>query len=226
MKITNYRLADLAEDWKYYFKTETRGQAILNVGNELLRLPYRHFHFLIIARSLLEPFPRFTPGIPLTIRKFDPSDLARVTEIDRPSETGVFDRRLADGHIGVAAFSNQKLAGYAWGCKNVDPNIERIDLQLEPSDFLSGGAYTAPAYRRSGVQTSLTLEQFRIFRDLGYRRAICYIEASNLPSLKAWNTLGGEVVGVADYFRFGLWRWVRLDYPGQLASKHIVFQEG
>jgi ribosomal protein S18 acetylase RimI-like enzyme len=218
------RLAQLMEDWKYYFRNRTWQQAVLTAGKELLLLPYRHIHFLIVARTLQEPLPGFTSDIPFTIRKFDPSDLAGVAEIDRPSEARAFAQRLASGHTGVAALFNQRLVGYAWAFKKVNPDIERIDLKLEPYDFICTDAFTAPAYRKSGIQTLLTLERFRIFRALGYRRALCYIESSNLPSLRAWKKVGGYVVGEIDYFRLGPWRWTHYKFsaPTQIERSGML----
>ena len=203
------RLRQLMGDWKYFFRRMPWQQAIPKVGSELLLLPFRHIHYLLVARSLLEPLPELAADIPFTIRQFDSSDLAGAAEIDRPSAARLCGQRLANGHIGVAAFDNQRLIAFAWALKKIDRDIERIDLELEPFDFLCTDAYTSPAYRKLGVQTALTLERFRIFGAQGYRRALCFIVSSNLPSLRAWKKLGGYVAGEIDYFRLGPWRWAR-----------------
>jgi GNAT superfamily N-acetyltransferase len=217
------RLAQLIEDWKSYFKRKTLKQAVRMVAKEALQLPCRHIHYLIIARSLLDPFPELTTDPHLAVRKFDPSDLAGVAEIDRPSEARMYARRLAGGQTGVAALHDRMLVGFAWASKKVDLDIERFNLKLELSDFLCTDAYTAPAHRRSGVQKLLILERLKLFRELGSKRAICYIESTNLPSLKAWKKLGGYVIGEIDYFRFGIWRWTRTSYhtPAQI-EMHAV----
>lgn len=205
------RLAQLVEDWKYYFKRKSLKQAVRMMAKEALQLPCRHIRYLIIARSLLDPFPELSDP-DLVIRMFDPSDLTGVAEIDRPSEARMYARRLASGQIGVAALYNQKLIGFAWASKKVDLDIERFNLKLEPSDFLCTDAFTAPVHRRSGVQKLLILERLKIFHGLGSKRAVCYIETSNLPSLKAWRKLGGYVMGEIDYYRFGIWRWTHTSY--------------
>ena len=62
------------------------------------------------------------------------------------------------------------------------------------------------------VQTALTLARFRMFHELGYRRAVCYIEEKNAPSLAVWQRkFAGQTIGRIDFIRLGLWYRVR-DY--------------
>lgn len=81
-------------------------------------------------------------------------------------------------------------------------------------------AYRAPAFRGRGVQTALTLARFRLFRDLGYRREVTYIEQRNDPSLAVWRKAGSQVVGHVDYIRIGPWRRLRYDYSARWRGDH------
>jgi ribosomal protein S18 acetylase RimI-like enzyme len=204
----NDRLGDLVEDWKEDFRRNSLPPAVLKVGKELLQLPYRHIQYFMIARFLLEPLPEVPATELFTIRKFEAVDLPAVVEINCPSEARQLARRLASGHIGVTAYFKNSLVGYAWACKKVDPSLDRIQLDLAPHEFLCIDAYTAPTHRQMSVQTRLIIERLRIFRELGYRKAFCYIEKSNKASLRAWNKVGGTIVGEIDYFRIGSRRWV------------------
>jgi GNAT superfamily N-acetyltransferase len=209
MQKTN-RLAELVEDWQFLIKRDGIKLALPNIGNELARLPYRHLRFFIIARSLIEPLPDLPPKIPLEIRPFEQRDIELVRDMDRPSEARLCARRLARGHKGLIALYAGEAVGHAWGCTEMDPDIERVHLKLEPGDVLCADVFTVPSYRGKGIQTSLTISRFKMFQDLGYQRAVAYIEVQNTPSLAVWQRkLGGVPVGCIDFTRFVIWYRVR-----------------
>jgi len=184
--------------------------ALPKVGQEIVQLPYRRLRFYLLSRQLDIPLPDLQPGIELMIRPFVFSDLAAVHEIDRPSESRSCAERLAHGQYGLAAVHAGKVVGVAWGASRTNSNMEKVISNLEPGDILCNDAYTAPEFRGKGIQTALTLARFRRFRDLGYRRAICYIEIQNSPSLAVWQRkFGAQIAGEIDFLRVGLWYRVR-----------------
>ena len=204
------RLTELLEDWKDFLQRDGVRSALPAIGREIVQLPYRHMNFLLLARSLIEPLPDLQPKITLDIRPFTQTGLDLVREIERPSEVRLCVRRLAHGHVGLLALHENRPAGHAWACIKIDPGLERVHPRLEPGDVLCADVYTAPAFRGQGIQTALVLARFRLFRDLGYRRAICYIEISNAPSLAVWQRkLGGQIIGQVDFIRAGPWYRVR-----------------
>jgi GNAT superfamily N-acetyltransferase len=181
------------------------------VGLEVARLPFRHLSYVLVTRSLHEPLPDLQPKIALEIRPFTQGDLVAARTMDRPSEARLCVRRLAEGHQGLLALHGGRPVGYAWGCKEMNPELERVPLQLDSGDVLCTDVFTVPAYRGQGVQTALTLARFHLFRNLGYRRAFCYIEAGNSPSLAVWQRkLGCTTAGRIDFLRVGSWYRVRL----------------
>jgi len=204
------RLAELIEDWVYLIRRDGWRSAWPEVIQAIVTLPYRRMKFVIVARSLLEPLPNLQPAIALEIREFEPADVDLVQQIDRPSEARACAHRLTRDHRGLVALHNGQPAGYAWGC--TETILERVHLKLDPGDILCTDAYTALAFRSRGIQTVLTLARFRLFRDLGYRRAVTYIEQHNDPSLTVWRKVGSQVVGHVDFVRIGPWRWLRYDY--------------
>ena len=200
------RLAELIEDWKYMFCHDKAFHALPSIGLEIFGLFYRHLRFLVIARSLSDPIPDFRPMLSLEVRPFEQDDLKKVREVNRPSEVKQCALRLERRHQGVIALNNGNLAGYAWGYTEVYPQLERVAIELQPGDILCNDVFTNPVYRGKGVQTALTIARFRLFRDLGFRRAICYIETNNTPSLSVWQRkLGGLAVGSIDFMRIGPW---------------------
>lgn len=203
------RLAELIKDWSYLIQRDGWRSTLPTFWQEVAGLPYRHAQFIVVARSLEEPLPDLKPKIELEIRLFEPADVELVRQIDRPSVARACVRRLERGHKGLIALREGQPAGYAWGCAEIDPTLERVDLKLEFGDVLCVDAFTAPAFRGKGIQTTLSLARFRLFHDLGYRRAIAYIERNNSPSLAVWRKVGSQEVGRIDFERIGPWRRTR-----------------
>jgi hypothetical protein len=206
------RLAELVEDWKYLLQRSDLKSLLLAVGPGIAMLPYRHLRFFILARSLAEPFPDLLPKISLRIRPFKYADLVLVKDMDRPSEAKLCERRLESGHKGLIALHRDRSVGHAWGCTQVNPNLERVNLQLLSGDVLFTDVFTVPSFRRQGIQTALTLARFQMFGDLGYRRAVSYIEINNAPSLAVWQRkLGSQIIGRIDFRRIGPWYIIRYE---------------
>ena len=205
------RLMELGEDWLFLLRRDGVKRALPDIGLAIARLPFRHLHFLIFARSLVEPLPGWKPKLALEIRPFETADLASVRNINKPSEARLCARRLALGHVGLIAYYQGQPAGYAWGFSDEKQELERFHLRFQPGDVFCTDAFTAPPFRGMGVHTALTLERFRVFREMGFRRVISYIGFNNAPSLATWQRkLGCSIVGQVDFIRIGSWYRVRI----------------
>lgn len=204
--LTNWinRLNELMEDWRYLHHQGGYKAALPQVIQEIMTLPYRHIRFRVIARTLLEPLPNLPPKIALEIRPFTADDLSFVRHTHRPSEARLCAHRLKRGHYGLVACVEGKPAGYGWGCD--DTSLEKIALRLEPTDVLCTDAFTAPAFRGQGIQTTLSLARLRHFQSIGYQRALAYIAVQNAPSLAVWHKLGAIEISRIDFRRIGFWR--------------------
>lgn len=203
----NHRLAELIEDWDFYFKIYPWPKSLLKISNELMQLPFRHIHYKVYACSVVEPVPKVRFDDSFVIRRFTFQDVPEVAKINRPSEARLCAKHLTNGHIGFSVLNNGKLAGYAWAYTKFYPDIDRFNIYLEPLDFLCNDAFTSPSFRGRGIQTSLVLARLNFFRELGYQRAICFIRRRNQPSIRVWKKFGGVCIGDIDYFRIGNWRW-------------------
>jgi len=200
------RFIELFEDWDFVIRRDGFWSAIPQIVQDISRIPFRHLKFFVFERSLSEAIPKINPQIELDIRPFEQSDLQFVKNMDRPSEARQCKRHLESGHKGLIAFNQGQPTGYAWGCAEVNPEVEKIPIQLEPGDVLCTDVFTNPPFRGKGVQTALSLARFQMFRDLGFSRAICYIEIQNGPSLAVWQRkLGGLKTGSIDFLRIGPW---------------------
>jgi GNAT superfamily N-acetyltransferase len=207
---------ELTTDWIYLLKNNPdKLQTFKDIVQEVGQLPYRRFQLAVVGRSLTQPLPAIQPRLRLDIRPFEAGDLEAVRQINRPSEAQLCARRLEAGHKGLSAFHEGQLVGYNWGCFEIDMDLERVYIELEPADYFSVDNYTSPFARRKGVQTALLLAQFRLFRDLGCNRAMAYIRTDNLPSLAVWRKLGSKVISYIDFTRLGPWRRAQhqMDHP-------------
>lgn len=203
------RLIELAEDWKYLFQRDGWKLALPQVGQAIANLPYRRLQFVLLSRSLLTPLPDLSPRILPDLRPFDSADLDFVRQNHLPSEANLCAQRLRLGHRGLVACYRDQVAGYGWGCTDI--LLEKIDLPLKSGDVLCTDAFTAPAFRGRGVQTTLALARLGLFQQLGYQRALAYIEIHNRPSLAVWRKVGAEVIGHLDFKRVGLRRYTRYE---------------
>jgi GNAT superfamily N-acetyltransferase len=201
------RLFDLIEDWIHIMRRDQDISALTEVTREILQLPYRRIRYVFVARSLVKPLSDLKPKCPLEIRPFEPGDLEFVRKGNRPSEAKLCARRLEYRHFGLVACIENCVAGYAWAC--TDTKLEKIGILLAPGDVLCTDAFTFPAFRRRGVQSSLSLGRLRFFQDSNYKRAVAYIEAGNRPSLSVWQKLGAAPIAEIDFTRIGLWRKTR-----------------
>ena len=198
------RLIEIIDDWQFLIRRDGVIVTIPLIASEIARLPYRHLEFLILAVSLDNPLPDLHPKMPLDIRPFTETDLKLIREVNRPSEARLCARRLARNHHGFIAMNHSQAAGYAWGCAEINPQLERVQLKLDLGDILCNDAFTTPAYRNQGVQTSLVLARVHFFQVLGYKRALCYIEKTNKPSISVWQRkLNGSIIGQIDFKRIG-----------------------
>jgi ribosomal protein S18 acetylase RimI-like enzyme len=198
------RLLELLVDWQYLFRRDSWQAALPQVVKAITNLPCRRLQFVIVARSLLTPLPDLPAKITLDMRPFTLADLDFVRQTNLPSEANLCAQRLQLGHRGLVACVNSRVAGYAWGC--TDTSLEKVDLKIEPGDVLCTDAFTDPVFRGQGIQTTLSLARLRLFQELGYQRAMAYIEVNNKPSLAVWRKVGGEVIGHIGFKRIGFWR--------------------
>jgi ribosomal protein S18 acetylase RimI-like enzyme len=204
------RLLEITEDWNAITRRDGWKVSLRTIVSDIARLPYRHLRFITVARSLLDPFPALPPKPGLTIRPFEQADIALVRQIDRFSEARLCAERLAQDHKGLIALMEGRPAGYAWGSTDLQTRLERVHPPLNPGDVLCTDSYTAPAFRGRGIQTALTLARFHLFKELGYCRAVCYIEVGNGPSLAVWQRkFDSQAVGSIDFLRIGPWYKVR-----------------
>lgn len=168
-------------------------------------LPYRHIEYIVFARSLLEPLPTATPRLPVTLRLAMKADLVRFQGLVLPSEISYFSQRLDHGRYCFLALDGEHLAGYCWATTQVEPHVDNLELKLQPGDVYVDDAFTAPAYRRQGIQTAVHLYRLRYMKDLGCQRAILIVSEDNVASQQLVRKLGYQEIDRLSFRRI-LWK--------------------
>ena len=164
------------------------------LAESLVSLPYCRIEYTVFARSLLEPFPVAKPRLPVTLRPAAAADLARFEGLVPPSELRHFAHRLARGRYCFLALDVDNLAAYCWATTKVDFGIDNLRMQLQPEDTYVDDAFTAPAFRRKGIQTAVHLYRLEYMRNLGCQRAILIVDAKNTASQHLVRKLGYQEV--------------------------------
>lgn len=219
------RVFEILQDWRYIFRRYSLRFALSALYLDIARLTYQHLRLYIFTCSLREPLPLLQPNNLLEVYRFESSHLEMVRSTDQPSHALLCERQLRLKNYGLIAIHEGQYAGYAWGSEPANREKDHIHRQFETGDILCDNAYTVPKFRGKGVQTALTLARFKIFRELGYKRAICYIEVNNKPSLTVWqNKFKAQVAGEIDFLRIGPWYRVRSKMKSE-PSKPITHSE-
>jgi ribosomal protein S18 acetylase RimI-like enzyme len=170
----------------------------------LATVPYERIEFIAFARSLKEPLPTAQPGIPVTMRLATEADLPLFRDIVLPSEHRHFAQRLAHGRLCFLTFPEgepEELAAYCWATTEIDPQVDRVILDLPPGNAYVDDAYTVPTYRRRGIQTAVHLFRLRHLQSLGCARAMLIVDVKNEASLALVHNLGYRKVGRASFRR-------------------------
>jgi ribosomal protein S18 acetylase RimI-like enzyme len=170
----------------------------------LASVPYEQVIFDVFSRSLEEPLPGVLPRRPLTMRLATEADLPHFRDLVLPSEYQHFARRLAHGRFCFLAFPAENpadLAAYCWAAGQIDPAIDRLSLSLPEGTAYVDDAYTAPAYRRQGIQTVIHLFRLAHLQQLGYKRAILIVDVNNRASGMLAQKLGYHRIGRATFRR-------------------------
>lgn len=175
----------------------------------LASVPYEHIVFNVFIRSLEEPLAVAMPRLPTTMRLATEADLLYFRNLVLPSEYQHFARRLAHGRFCFLAFPEAKpdeLIAYCWATTQVDPDIDKLCLDLPAKTAYVDDAYTVPAYRHQGVQTAIHLFRLQHLQRLGYKRVVLIIDVKNRASQNLAQKLGYQKIGQATFLR--VWRTI------------------
>lgn len=211
------KISELFSDWKFLVNQKGFRIALPEIASDVIHLPYRHIKFYILEYPLSNLPIDIPPKISIIIRPLDFNDIPLIMKINRPSEAKQCKRRLNNGDKGLVAVYQDEVVGYAWGTSDIKPDVEKVPIVLKPNDFLCTDMFTATKFRGKGIQTSLSLARFRLYKDLGFKNAICYIEINNKPSLAVWkNKFKARIIGKINFLRMVSCYKIRILYDREI----------
>src|SRR5687767_9365684 len=105
------------------------------------------------------------------------------------------------------------LASYSWYARGRTPMAPELDILFSTDYVYMYKAFTDPRCRGQRLHAIAKAGALRHFLSQGYRGLVCYVESTNLDSLKACRRMGCEVFGVVFLVRL-LGRWWTFASPG------------
>jgi ribosomal protein S18 acetylase RimI-like enzyme len=202
-------IVDRVRDCNVIIAQEGWWRGLLRIVKEFLALPFQRIEYVVRARPLTEPILVPQPRLPITIRLATMADLDKFDGAATFSEIKAYAKRFARGHICFIALYQDRLVGYNWAATEVDLELERAAVRLQPGDAYSGYAFTVPAYRGQGIVPALAAHRFRYLQEIGCQRAIAIVDVKNHAALAAGRKVGYQEIGRATYRRILWWRTFR-----------------
>ncbi len=203
------RLAAFGADWRFLSRGARWTDTLPLTLREFAGLAFYHVPYLLLCYPLNQPVPTFQPRIALEVREFRRADLDQVRAVQRPSEANLCQERFERGHIGIVAYAQDAMAGHFWGCAQLDPALERINLPLGAGEVYMTDSFTFPMFRNNGVFTAMLLGCLRAYIERGFERAITCVDARSPVTPRVLMRNGFHEIGRFEYTRIGMWRHVR-----------------
>ncbi len=184
-------------------RREGAGRLLARARVVALGAVYRHVVF--VGMELASPVRVLARGPGVAMRLLEPGEVDayarfRGTTIDAVPVL----RRLADGHVCVAAWLDGEIvcaAWYAFGTVWVD-EVER-PLLLATDEAYVYDSYTTESLRGLGIAALRGEWAIEHFRGLGFRRTVGWVSPQNLPAFGPGRKLGATTLGRAGYVRLG-----------------------
>ncbi|MGH7230649.1 MAG: GNAT family N-acetyltransferase [Nitrospiraceae bacterium] len=162
---------------------------------------------LLLDRSVHEPIPDVTAGVPISISLVTQADMAEYLAF-RPGTSEVeVRRRLKSGHWGFLARSEGLPVAVTWAAAGEAWSFFlSCHIQLASDAVYLYDSFTRFDVRGRAVSPALGAEILRFFRDAGYRRTVRAISPENTASLRAVRKLGYRPCGRIGHVKIGPWR--------------------
>jgi ribosomal protein S18 acetylase RimI-like enzyme len=151
---------------------------------------YNRIEYFVYIRPLEELLDSVQVRLPITFREATVDDLASLRGLVPPSMFLGFTKRLTHGRICTFAFYHSNIAAYAWATREIEFEIDNIELKLKPNEVYIDDLYTFPTYRRLGIQAALNIHQLQNLREHGFKSSVAIVASDNLSSQKLFKKMG------------------------------------
>jgi hypothetical protein len=157
--------------------------------------------FIVVSVDLHGPIPTHRQSAITRWSTLTEADLSGVSGIDPTMTSTEIRRRLGERQTCFLGWVGDELAYYRW--ESSEPAyLKYLDMTFRP---LAGqvcvyNTYTAPRFRRGGIETAARNEWHRRHRAQGLLSRISIVAWWNTPSLRASMPAGARVVGSVGYW--------------------------
>ena len=128
-------------------------------------------------------------------------DVPHVTAIHRTMTSGEIQRRQSEQQTCYLGWVGNELAYYRWeSCAPAYLDYLGMTFCPLPGQVCVHNTYTAPRFRRAGIQASAQTESQHRHRALGFLNRISWVAWWNTPSMRASLPPGARIVGSVGYW--------------------------
>lgn len=170
-------------------------------------LPHVH-QYLVVARPCGLPVPEILLPEGNSIVPVSSSLFASLDTV-RPGYVKVAERYLASGHRGLAVVANGNVLALGWYVVNLTDRRMRAEyFPLPPRSAWVHADWTAPSYRRRGLQKALFAKRILDVQSEGSALVLFgNVAADNTASLRALSRMGFQPAGTLTLARWVKWSW-------------------
>jgi L-amino acid N-acyltransferase YncA len=198
----------------------SRWRRVLRRGREVLRRDglrgiwfgvlgatvYRRL--LIVERSLGEPVPDVTAGVPVETALLARDEIAEYRRFRPDTSEAELESRFAAGqrcfvtrHAGSIVSARWAAVGRVW----ID--YLELELRLAADEAYPYDLFTVPELRGQAISPITSAAMLRHFQRAGFRRMVGTVLPSNEASLRASAKTGYRTCGWIGRVRVGRWTW-------------------
>jgi hypothetical protein len=160
-----------------------------------------YFFEFDLARAMEPERPAgFLPGGVTTQIVSGKSEIARLTKILAQGEvvSAFVEQRMERGDVAIIAMADDELVGYSWATSKERWIAEiRASIVPRPGEVLMYDKRIMPRWRGKGLQYPLSVAKLLYLSELGYTRALVWVDALNTRSLKNQRRLGRRKIAEA-----------------------------
>jgi ribosomal protein S18 acetylase RimI-like enzyme len=175
------------------------------------RIGLKYVKMLVYERPLHTEIPAVKTKVPVEVRTVSIDDIKSglyqgirlASGDDEPMQHNDALGRLCNGDVCFVAMVGNEVAGFAWLYfreRKYEPDIEREET-FRDDEALMYSRVVFPKFRRRAIGNKLNEERLRYLKSKGYKKALVYVEADNIPSVKSFESAGFYPTKIIIYIR-------------------------
>lgn len=208
-------------------KILSRSRYILAARYVLQRIGLKYVKELVYERPFDTEIATVTTKVRVKVRTVSIEDIKnglyegiRLASGDESYEHDKALGRICNGNICLVAMVEDKVAGFAWlyfQKRKYEPAIEREET-FRDDEALIYDTFVFSEFRRKGVGSKLNEEGLRYIKSKGYKKALVYIQADNIPSIKSFEAVGFYPTKIITCLR--IFKFKRIKEHSIITAKH------